>query len=167
VESFNIAIYLDEKYPAPQYPAIFPPGTRSIQNLLVNQYFPIIVGSIGPVIGPKVPLILDSRSIEYLQRTRGERLKPLSDGEVAQKWQEVFEQFAAMSKSLEINGGGEPFFTGDRVSFFDFALGGLFHMVQKVDSARLREILEWQDGKWDIYWKGVQKIENNSSEVIR
>ncbi|QRW22902.1 glutathione S-transferase [Rhizoctonia solani] len=158
-DSFKIAIYLDDKYPAPKYPAIFAP------------YFPTIGVSIGPIFAPLLPRLLDDRSTEYLNRTRGDRTKPLPDDVAAQKWEQVREKFAAFSKSLQLNDGTKdegPFIMGNIVSFLDFAVGGMVHWIKSLegeDSARLNDVLEWEGGRWARHWEAMKAIENKSSRV--
>ncbi|GAB1521984.1 hypothetical protein RhiTH_005083 [Rhizoctonia solani] len=170
-DSFKIAIYLDDKYPAPKYPAIFAPGTRSLQHLIVTQYFPTIGVSIGPIFAPLLPRLLDDRSTGYLNRTRGDRTKPLPDDVAAQKWEQVREKFAAFSKSLQLNDGTKdegPFIMGNIVSFLDFAVGGMVHWIKSLegeDSARLNDVLEWEGGRWARHWEAMKAIENKSSRV--
>jgi glutathione S-transferase len=166
-ESFKIAIYLDEKYPAPQYPAIFLPGTPSIQHLLINQYFPAVTNSIVLVVSPKVVQLLDPQSLEYLKRTRAEMFKAPLEDDIDKKRQDAQEKLFVMGKSLEFRDGNGLFIMGDQVSFIDFAVGGWFHLIQRAEPAWLREILEWQDGRWGNFWEHVQKIETNSSEISR
>ncbi|KAH7342044.1 hypothetical protein B0J17DRAFT_704531 [Rhizoctonia solani] len=37
-DSFNIAIYLDKTYPAPKFPAVFPPGMRAVQKITYDLF---------------------------------------------------------------------------------------------------------------------------------
>ncbi|CAE6477970.1 hypothetical protein ACGC1H_002714 [Rhizoctonia solani] len=170
-DSFKIALYLDDKYPTPKYPAIFSPGTRSLQDLLVTQYVPTIHAHIVPIIMPKMLHLLDARSAEYIQRHRSEKFKALSDDLAAQKWADAREKFVALNKSVELNDGTKdagPFITGNVVSFIDFSLGSLIYWIGKVegeDSPRLKEMLEWQGGRWSRHWQAIQEIENRSSRV--
>lgn len=170
-DSFKIALYLDDKYPSPQYPLLFPSGTRTIQHLLMTQYYPLVGASISSLFHPSVPRILDHRSAEYMRRTRGERMIPLSEEAAAEKWKEVREKLEVLGKSLQLNDGTKeagPFIMGDRVAFMDFALGGVFYWIKNLegsDSPRLKEMLEWQDGRWETLWKRIQEIEMNSSQV--
>ncbi|CAE6479576.1 unnamed protein product [Rhizoctonia solani] len=170
-DSFKIAVYLDEKYPAPKYPAIFPPGTRSLQHLLMTQYFPTIGVCIGPIFLPKMPHLLDARSVEYWKRTNGKLLEPLPDDVAASKWEEARQKFVAFSKSVAINDGTKdegPFIMGNIVTFLDFAIGGTFHWIKNIegeDSVRLKEMLEWEGGRWYKHRQAIQEIENKSSRV--
>ncbi|KAB5588221.1 hypothetical protein CTheo_8335 [Ceratobasidium theobromae] len=153
-ESFNIAIYLDDKYPAPKYPAIFPPWNAFSSNLIVAQYFPTIIGNVAAVLSPGIFRILDLRSMEYVKHTRGDSLRPLSEQQETIMWQGAHDSFAAMSKALDAEGEDGPYL-GDQVSFVDFGLGGLLHLMEKVDPSRLEEVLKWQSGRWRNFWRGI------------
>ncbi|KAH7337657.1 hypothetical protein B0J17DRAFT_629209 [Rhizoctonia solani] len=164
-ESFAIAIYLDEKYPAPKYPAIFPLGTRGVQHLLVNQYIPSLAALMIPLLYPKLPQLLDEQSMDYIRRTRSpEALKPLPKEEVTKRWQEVQDKFNGLAKALDLN-GREGFIMGSQPSFIDFLFGGLFNYMEKLDGAQMKEIAGWNDGKWGKYWGRLQEIEQNSSHL--
>ncbi|CAE6530460.1 unnamed protein product [Rhizoctonia solani] len=170
LDSFKIAVYLDEKYPAPEYPAIFTPGTRSLQHLLVTHYYPILSANIVPILLSKTLQILDPRSVEHMCHHWGDHRKPLPDDVVAQKWAEARKNFADLHNSVEFNDGtidAGPFIAGKVVSFVDFALGGLFYWISNVegDSPYLQRILEWQGGRWKRHWDAIQEIENRSSRV--
>ncbi|KAJ1307246.1 hypothetical protein OPQ81_001359 [Rhizoctonia solani] len=171
-DSFKIALYLDKTYPAPQYPSIFAPGTAGLQHMFISNYRTSVAAPIYLLIHPQVPRILDARSAEYMRRTRGARLTPLSESEAAEKWKEAREIFSGLAQSLALNdetGAVGPFMMGDRVSFVDFALAGAIYWIRNVegpDSVRLKEMLEWDDGRWDKHWKAIQEIENKSSEIV-
>ncbi|KDN50790.1 hypothetical protein RSAG8_01288, partial [Rhizoctonia solani AG-8 WAC10335] len=60
-DSFKIALYLDKAYPAPQYPAIFAPGTAGFQHMLMSDRRKSFVAPIYPLIHPQIPRILDPR----------------------------------------------------------------------------------------------------------
>ncbi|KAG9104793.1 hypothetical protein FRC06_009262 [Ceratobasidium sp. 370] len=143
-DSFKIAVYLDDKYPAPRYPLVFPPGTRALQHLLVTQYW---------------------------YRTRGDRFKPLPEDVASKMWQEVAQKWDAFGKSLEFNNNtaeAGPFIMGNQVTFVDFAVGGVFHFFKQIegeDSTRLEEMMQWQEGKWKALRNGILSIEKSSSGV--
>jgi glutathione S-transferase len=170
-DSFKIAIYLDDKYPSPQYPVIMPPGTRAIQHMLFTTYYPPLSALVVALFYHLAPQHLDERTVEYWYRTRPEKAKPLPEDEAAKKWEELRQKFESLSKSLSFNDGTNetgPFIMGNRASFIDFAIGGFFYFIQRMkgkDSAQLKEMVEWQGGRWINYWKGIQEIENNSSQV--
>ncbi|KDN39822.1 hypothetical protein RSAG8_08614, partial [Rhizoctonia solani AG-8 WAC10335] len=164
-DSFNIAVYLDEKYPAPQYPSIFRPGTRSIEHLFIHQYLPIIARTGSAVVMPKVAHILDEGSIEYIKRTRGVSFDALPAEEADERWKAFREKFFDIGKSLDYKDEDGPFMTGSKPSMADFAIGGWFHLLQQIDPTELEKILEWHDGRWRSFWKHIQYIEHRSSRV--
>ncbi|CAE7202200.1 unnamed protein product [Rhizoctonia solani] len=168
-DSFKIALYLDEKYPAPKYPAIFSPGTHGLQSLLMTEYLPTLVSVILPLCLPNLTRILDSRSIEYIKHTRGVNVLPasLTQAEKVQLLKNAQQKFEALSHSLDLNGGSGSFILGSQVSFVDFAIGGLLDFVQKSerDSTIFEEVLGWSDGKLKTYWEKIQQIETSSPEV--
>ncbi|KAH7337663.1 hypothetical protein B0J17DRAFT_599198 [Rhizoctonia solani] len=170
-DSFKIALYLDEKYPAPEYPSIFSPGTHGLQNLLMTEYFPTLVSAVVPLCAPNLLRILDSRSIDYIKRTRGASFipNPLSEEAKLQSLKKAQQAFENLMHSLDLNDGSGPFVLGTQVSFIDFSMGGLLHFVQKSgkeDSAVFEAILSWSEGKWGIYWNKIQQIETSSPEVL-
>lgn len=172
MDSFKIALYLDSKYPAPHYPVVFPLGSCGIQNLLITQYLSALGGALDPIILPSVPLRLDARSAEYWYRTRGDRFKPLSEDEIATKWEVVREKWSALGASLDFNQGTShdgPFVMGKQISFVDFAVGGEIYFLLKVegkDSARFKEILEWQGGRWKALWDRIVELETTGSTQL-
>ncbi|CAE6530434.1 unnamed protein product [Rhizoctonia solani] len=169
-DSFGIALYLDEKYPAPKYPAIFSPGTHGLQKLLMSEYFPTLVSAIIPICAPNLLQLLDSRSLEYLRRTRGANFipEPLAKDDKVQLIKKAQQTFENLAQFLELNNGIGPFILGSQVSFVDFSIGGLLNFIQKSekDPAVFTEVLNWSGGKWGAYWEGIQQIERGSLEAL-
>ncbi|KAG8692564.1 hypothetical protein FRC09_011112 [Ceratobasidium sp. 395] len=171
-DSFKIAVYLDDKYPAPQYPVVFPPGTRALQHLIVTEYYPTVAVSLAPLISPSVPERLDERGAEYWYRTRGNRFQPPTEEAAAKLRQEVAQKWDGIAKSLDFNNNTAepgPFLMGNQISFADFAIGGVFHFFQQIqgeDSVLLGEMMRWQGGRWKGLRDRFLSIERNSSEVV-
>ncbi|KAG8746506.1 hypothetical protein FRC10_004640 [Ceratobasidium sp. 414] len=175
VESFDIAVYLDDKYPTPKYPAIFPPGTRALQKLTTGVFTDEIGYSLAPFALPLVagPGFLDDRGREYFLRTREQRLKVLEDPAEtgSKKWGEIHDKWDAFGKQLDYNSGpGEqgPFVMGNEMSFMDFAIGGMFHWLRRAeggDMPRWKDMSEWQGGRWARLWAEIEKLEKASTEV--
>ncbi|CAE6417093.1 unnamed protein product [Rhizoctonia solani] len=165
-DSFKIAVYLDEKYSAPEYPTIFRPGTRSLEHLFIHQYLPIIARTGSAVVMPKLGHILDNESIEYIKRTRSVSFDPLPAEEADEKWKAFREKFFEMGKSLDYKDEDGPFITGSKPSIVDLAIGGWFHLLQRIAPSELEKILDWNDGRWGSFWKQIQDIEHRSSCVV-
>ncbi|QRV89953.1 glutathione S-transferase [Ceratobasidium sp. AG-Ba] len=172
-DSFKIALYLEDKYPSPQYPSLFPPGTRAFHSLF-TETFTALFEPLRPTLLPLVgrPGFLDSRGEEYFRRTRGERFgKPLDqvakeDG--PRSWEEAREKWNAFGKHLAQNKSG-PFVMGDQISYADLMLGALFYWVRVIepgDEMKLwKDMSSWQDGRWGKLWAEVEQYTQKSSEV--
>ncbi|CAE6485262.1 unnamed protein product [Rhizoctonia solani] len=175
-DSFNIAEYLDAKYPAPKYPLAIPPGTRALQKIAVESFNsevgPALIPIALPLIG--VPGLLDEPGREYFVRTRttwfGDLSKLLDTS--PEKWAIVQEKWGKFSKAIDIGdspSGAGPFVMGKQVSFADFAIGGFIHWLRKIDEeglSRWKPISEWEGGRWTRYWDEIEKIEKNSAEIV-
>ncbi|KAJ1301081.1 hypothetical protein OPQ81_003499 [Rhizoctonia solani] len=161
-DSFKIAMYLDEKYPAPQYAPIFKPSTRSLQHLFIHRHLPIIARTGSTVVMSKLKHVLDDGSIEYIKRTRGVLFNPLPEEEADETWKAFREKFFDIGKSLDYRDEDGPFITGSRPSIADFAIGGWFHLLQRIAPSQLEKILDWHDGRWRLFWTHIQDIEQRS-----
>ncbi|KAG9090633.1 hypothetical protein FRC07_012048, partial [Ceratobasidium sp. 392] len=130
-ESFNIAVYLDDKYPAPKYPVVFPNGTRPLQKVASEQFTYEIGFALMPIVVPHIaqqPKFLDDRGHKYFCRTReawfGDLTEMAKSG--AEKWGEILKKWDDFGTKLDLNKGTKedgPFVMGNQVSFADFAIG--------------------------------------------
>jgi glutathione S-transferase len=168
-ESFDIAVYLDDKYPAPKYPTVLPAGTRPLQKIFVEHYFGHIAGPIFPLIHPRAPELLDEPGQEYLYRTKGgkDKFAPITETEAIHQLAEACEKWEAFAQTLDLNGNGNagPFVMGDKVTFVDFVVGGVLFFLHKVegDQGKIwKEVMGWHDGKWAGLWKELKVIEKKS-----
>lgn len=174
VESFNIAIYLDKTYPAPNYPAIFSPGTHALQKISSEAFTNGVGYALMPVALPLVarPGFLDDRGCEYFCRTRKVDINKLSDLTEAgsKKWSAIRELWDDFGKQLDVNVGIEegPFVMGKQMSFIDFAIGGMFHWIRRAEGGemlRWKDMAQWQGGRWARLWAEIEKLEKNSTEL--
>jgi glutathione S-transferase len=174
-DSFNIAVYLDDKYPAPIYPVVLPDGTRALQKV-ASDLFTYEVGY--PLMSIVVPLIarpgfLDNHGREYFCRTREAWFGNLSDlaKSEPEKWKEIHKKWDEFGKKLDLNNGTNengPFVMGDHISFADFAVGGMILWLRRAeggDMHRWKEMSEWQGGRWARIWAETEKLEKDSTEV--
>ncbi|KAG8688986.1 hypothetical protein FRC11_004358 [Ceratobasidium sp. 423] len=171
VESFDIAMYLDKTYPAPEYPAVFPPGTHAVQKITSDLY----MNEVGYMLLPATrPLqaragFLDERGREYFLKSREEIFKRTSiDTSIGSKyWGDIHEKWNWFGEVLDLNEEG-PFVTGKKISFTDFAIGGIISFVRRVEGGEMRmwkAIAEWQGGRWARLWAEIEKLEKDSTEV--
>ncbi|CAE6448847.1 unnamed protein product [Rhizoctonia solani] len=174
VESFNIALYLDQKYPEPKYPVVIPFGTQALQKIATS-YITSAALNFGSVILPCAVArtdFLDEKGREYYIRTRkmiyGTDLRELAP-EADQNSVKSKEKWEALGHELDLGGQEGPFVMGNRISFADFTIGGIIHWVQKCEGgemARWKDMSTWQDGRWGAFWKEISKLESDSSEII-
>ncbi|KDN50781.1 hypothetical protein RSAG8_01279, partial [Rhizoctonia solani AG-8 WAC10335] len=176
VGSFDIAVYLDAKYPAPKYPLAIPPGTRALQKIAAEQFNSEVGFALVPIALPLIgtPGFLDEPGREHFVRTRtawfGELSKLLDAS--PEKWAIVEEKWDKFSKAIDLNDSSSeagPFVMGKQVSFADFAIGGFINWLRKVDEEgmpRWKRVSEWQGGRWARYWNEVEKIEKSSTEIV-
>ncbi|KAG8689757.1 hypothetical protein FRC11_000771 [Ceratobasidium sp. 423] len=176
VDSLNIAVYLDAKYPAPKYPLVIPPGTRALQKIATEQFNSEVGFALVPIALPLIgmPGFLDEAGREHFVRTRtawfGDLSKLLDTS--PEKWAVVEEKWDKFNKAFDCNNDASeagPFIMGKRVSFADFAIGGFINWIQRVDEEgmpRWRHVSEWQGGRWARYWNEIEKLEKNSAQVV-
>lgn len=176
VDSFDIAIYLDDKYPAPHYPLVFSSGTRPLQKIGHTLFSYEVLRTFLPIVVPLVaaPGFLDERGTEYFKRTREEWFGNLSDlaKAVPEKWEDARKKWDDFGTKLDLNKETDeegPFVMGDRISFIDFAIGGGIVWLQRAEGGDLtkwNEMAEWQGGRWARLWAEIEKLEKDSTEVV-
>ncbi|CAE6394512.1 hypothetical protein BN14_04703 [Rhizoctonia solani AG-1 IB] len=171
VESFDIAVYLDKTYPAPQYPAVFPPGTRAIQKITTDLFMNEVGYALLPSLVPLTarPGFLDERGREHFLKTREQYFKTIpADTSVGSKfWGDAHEKWQWFGTTLDLNEEG-PFVMGKQISFADFAVGGILFFVRHVEGGEMKKwkaIAEWQGGQWARLWTEIEKLEKDSTEV--
>ncbi|CAE7132776.1 unnamed protein product [Rhizoctonia solani] len=171
VESFDIAVYLDKTYPAPKYPAVFPPGTRAVQKITSELYTNEVGYAILPALLPLTARsgFLDERGREHFLKTRKGVFKQLpADTSIGSKfWGDVHDKWKWFGEILDLNEDG-PFVTGKQISFTDFAIGGIIFFLRRVEGGEMRmwkAMSEWQGGRWVRLWAEIEKLEKDSAEI--
>ncbi|QRV75322.1 glutathione S-transferase [Ceratobasidium sp. AG-Ba] len=166
-DSFKIAMYLDEKYPASQYPIVLPLATRPLQKIFIEQHFFTFVRPLFPFIRPiAINMFMDADEREGLfKRTNPDHFNPPTKEAAAQSLAEAREKWTELGQALELGAGS--FVMGDVPTLADFAIGGILDVFYKAqgDSDVWREAMVWQDGKWDRYWKEIQALEKKTPEL--
>ncbi|EUC65040.1 glutathione S-transferase, putative [Rhizoctonia solani AG-3 Rhs1AP] len=171
VESFDIAVYLDKTYLAPKHPVVFPPGTRAVQkitsDLYMNQVGYMILPAVLPLVGQAG--FLDERGRQHFLKAREEAFKRFpADTSIGSKyWGDIHEKWSWFGGVLDLNEEG-PFVTGERISFTDFAIGGIISFLRRVEGGEMRiwkAISEWQGGRWARLWAEIERLEKDSTEL--
>ncbi|KAF8695705.1 Glutathione S-transferase, N-terminal domain, partial [Rhizoctonia solani] len=173
MDSFEIAVYLDSKYPGPDYPTVIPHGMRDMQKL-ASDYIMSVGISFAPVILPFAairPGFLDEKGHEYYTRTRKAMFgKDLSEVMESSKenWMKAKAKWEALGNSLNLRDEG-PFVMGKQMTFVDFALGCMLQAIRVYEGGEMtlwKDMSSWQDGLWGSFWVEIERVEANSSEVL-
>ncbi|KAG8679884.1 hypothetical protein FRC08_016674 [Ceratobasidium sp. 394] len=170
-DSFKIALYLEDKYPSPAYPSLFPPGTHAFHSLF-TEHFTSLIQPLAPTMLPLVGRhgFLDDRGEEYYRRTRqarfGKSLEQLAEDGV-RAWGNVREKWDEFGKRLDLNKSG-PFVMGEQISYADLMLGAAFCWIRVAEGGDMklwRDMSGWQNGRWGKLWSEIEKFVQDSSEV--
>ncbi|KAG8682626.1 hypothetical protein FRC09_016638 [Ceratobasidium sp. 395] len=174
-ESFNIAVYLDDKYPAPKHPTVFPDGTRALQKVASEHITYEIGFALMPIVVPHIaqPGFLDERGHEYFCRTREAWFGDLNElaKSGTEKWGEIVKKWDDIGAKYDLNKGSKedgPFVMGGQVSFADFAVGGMILWLRRAeggDMPRWKEIAQRQNGRWARVWTELEKLEQDSTQI--
>ncbi|KAH7333809.1 hypothetical protein B0J17DRAFT_674186 [Rhizoctonia solani] len=166
VDSFKIALYLDDKYSNPRYPALFPPGTRALQRVFAEHASTLIypmASTMLPLVGR--PGFLDDRGEEYYRRSRearlGKSLEQLAE-ESRQSWGQVKESWDKLGCLIDSKRSNEvsPFVMENQISYADLLLVAVFCWVKSAETEDKRlwgEISQWQEGRWRTLWDDVEE----------
>jgi glutathione S-transferase len=159
-DSVPIALHLDEVFPAPEYPALFPNGQAS---------YALLVARIADILD-------EPRGKEYFIQTRSESLgKPLSEvrptdqGEAARLVEEMKKKMGVIIQMLK--GGGRkkagPFFEGDQPGLADFIFQAFMLWVKVADEEVWNELVAVGNGEVRALWDAVYPwVEGQGEEVV-
>jgi len=154
-DSLPIALHLDEAFPAPEYPALFPSDGSYALAAAVDELI-----SVGyRMVLPKVPHILDPRGREYFNRTRSERFgKPLAEvapkgEELAQIRKTVEARLSALADMLKGKEGKKgPFFDGETPGYADLVLVATLAWFERADHADWERMVKVGGGELRRLW---------------
>ncbi|TFY51248.1 hypothetical protein EVJ58_g10669 [Rhodofomes roseus] len=182
MDSYQIAIYLDETYP--ETPAILPPETRVFQTAFQHALGNVLHYKVVPVFLHQVSKALNPRSREYFIETRegfmGRTLEDLSpppgSAEHAERWADIEKAFGVVTSWIEsagdgrlLLGGGGPDGENGKVTHADTDLAGLLVMTRLVfgaDSQEWKLIEGFNGGRWkryDAYFKFERVFEGQTA----
>ena len=128
VESFAIALYLDETYP--DTPRLFPPGTTAAVALYDQQFQESYLQPLLPLSVITTYYILTPRGQEFFRLTREkayqkklEEIAPLAEVETRKGLlEQVKEGLTKLASYHEKNGEDKLFYFGETVSYADFII---------------------------------------------
>ncbi|QRV90016.1 glutathione S-transferase [Ceratobasidium sp. AG-Ba] len=172
-DTFNIAKYLDEKYPAPRYPVILPQGTLALQKTFVDNFATIGGPLFQSFIRPYFPSkYLTEPALNYLICSRGvtrESYSHLKGEEATNKLAEIRQKWEGLAENFKLNNEG-IFAMGKTISFADFAVGGMLFALNRAEGDNgevWKEVMQWSGGRWCEYWNEIKAIKDGkSAEVV-
>ncbi|PPQ72101.1 hypothetical protein CVT26_006879 [Gymnopilus dilepis] len=163
--SFDIAEYLDQKYP--NSPRIFPHNSAGIQAPFAGA-FAAHVKPIWNFLVPPECEILNPRSAEWFRQSREkefgvarlEDITPTGDRRV-KEWKKVERGFAKIDAWYAKNGGSGPFIWATPC-WADFVVGGYLAWIRAAlgeESEEWRDFTSWHGGRWKALAEGLKKYE--------
>lgn len=155
-----IARALDELYPPPQNPALFPFRHSQEHTDQVQDVIKRLLPFARRLIIPSVPHILDERGREYFFKTRREwfrvnnlnDLRPKSQIESEELWCELEKEITPVIELLQANGG--PFVEGKVPSYPDFVMVAFLAWWLRVDRQAYERLVTLGGGALKILWDG-------------
>ncbi|GAD97222.1 hypothetical protein AN2592.2 [Paecilomyces variotii No. 5] len=174
VDSLPIALHLEQAFPAPSYPSIFPSGDGSyalalavgfITNSLISKGYRLLM--------PNVPDRLDERGSKYFHETRTVRFgKPLAEllPKDQQEYDEIWKGFekdlltwTAMLKGKPGKKG--PFFEGEKAGYADIIAVSFMAWYERMDNETFQKMLKVGDGELKaLYDASVQWVDGQGEE---
>ncbi|KAJ3533355.1 hypothetical protein NMY22_g7363 [Coprinellus aureogranulatus] len=161
-ESLAIAEYIDAAYPAPEYPALFKPGTKGLLRAFAAALdrIPTVLPTVYPFVIPVTFPIVKERSKEYFRTTReahfnrGGGNRKLEDvipkgEEKVEAWAKVQAAFSTIASWYAAEGG--DWIMGESVSYADLVVSAYLIWIKRIlkeDSDDWREVERWDGGRW-------------------
>ncbi|KAF8508653.1 hypothetical protein JB92DRAFT_2951855 [Gautieria morchelliformis] len=156
-ESFLIAEYLNETYPTPSTGALFPPGTKALQQLFSDHFFKNVVMVTLPMGVPEMFKHLNEGSRPYWRLTR----EPILGGKLeevcpkgSEKWNGVWDElekaFGVLAALLDKNGKeGNTLVMGTHPTFSDFVIAAFLEPHFHLCPEEWQRMRTWNGGKWE------------------
>jgi len=150
-DSFNIAIYLDEKYP--DSPPLFPGDSRAAIAAFLHLFNIHVVNHVLPMVVPAATLHLNPPSQEYCRRGKAlnvtlEECYP-GGPEREEAMRRVQAGLSMVSDFYDRNGSQTPFFFGDKFSFADaVVVARLLSMKLYLLEPEWQAVQTFNQGRW-------------------
>jgi glutathione S-transferase len=173
-DSLPIAVYLDEAFPAPQYPALFPSGDASYALVVAVEKIvrAAIMSKAFPLVLPNVAEFLDDKGKQYFQETRKvwfqktlTELRPKNE-EAAQSLREEFkEELSVFGEMLKGKKGKEgPFLEGSKPGYADLVIAANLGFFERADKETFEALLDVGDGAFRKLWDACLPWVNGQGE---
>jgi glutathione S-transferase len=154
-DSFPIALHLEELFPAPEYPSLFPSEGSFALALAVQKLISGAIAKGFTIVVPKVADILEPRCSEFFHRTRTATFgKPLS--EVAPKPEQLEKTWKPLRAELEVlasmlkgkKGKSGPFLEGEKAGYGDFLIVSFLAWFERADPKDWEKLIAIGDGEF-------------------
>lgn len=166
-DSWNIAVYLEETYPAPTYKALFPgSGTRVLQYAFNKAMFQVFPDELIQLVVYDTTKWLNPESRDYFynkhSKIRGpiEELAPHDTQKREQVWERLRKNLDALSAEYDRNGEDTPFVMGNTLSYADFIPGGFIMWNKRVlSTGELEKFKSLNGGRWARWMEALEPYE--------
>lgn len=172
-DSLPIALHLDEAFPAPEYPPLFPSGDASYAlALAVQRILGDAIGKCYMLIMPKVADILDDRGSKYFHETRAKRFgKPLPEllpktAEAVQAvWDDLKKELGVLEEMLRGKKNKEgPFLEGTKPGYADLLIVAWLAWFERTDKETFEVLMGIGDGAFRKLWDASLPWVNGQGE---
>nr|GAT50901.1 glutathione transferase fungal specific class A [Mycena chlorophos] len=157
-DSFDIAVYLDKTYPAPEYPPLMPPNSGGFALIAAFD------AAMGPLLAAAFPFafpgthaLFNPPSANYFRKEREEKLgmkleeylpPPGSEYEKTQ-WAKVKASFGTIDGWMVAGGPENKFFGGQGPNYADFYVAAVVVWLSAVVSQdKWADMKTWHEGRW-------------------
>jgi glutathione S-transferase len=161
IDSFPIALHLEQAFPAPSYPTIFPSGDSSYPLARAVEYtVGNLINKSYMIIMPRVADKLDERGSKYFHETRTVRfgkplpeLLPKNQQEYDAIWKEMEKELETWSIMLKGKPGKKgPFFEGEKLGYADIVAVSYLAWFERMEKGTFDKMLKVGDGELKALW---------------
>ncbi|KAF7322483.1 hypothetical protein HMN09_00026700 [Mycena chlorophos] len=157
-DSFEIAVYLDKTYPAPEYPPLMPPNSGGFGLIAAfDAAMGPLLAEVFPFAFPGTHALFNPPSADYFRREREPKLgmtleeylpPPGSEYEKTQ-WAKVKASFGTIDGWIAAGGPENAFFGGHGPNYADFYVAAVLVWLSVVVSQdKWADMKTWHGGRW-------------------
>lgn len=173
-DSLPIALHLDETFPQPEYPPLFPSGDASYALALAVEKILANAGVKGfPLIMPNVADILDDRGSKYFHETRERffgkplaEMRPTTDDGVQAIWDDMQRDLTVLARMLtgRTKGKEGPFLEGAKPGYADLEIAAWLAWWERADKGMWEKMMDLGDGAFRRLWDASLQWVNGQGE---
>lgn len=173
--TFPIALHLEETFPIPQYPSIFPNGDSSYAlAVAVERLVGVAMSKAYPLVVPLIPLTKGDRGAAYYNETRKKafgvpltEMRPKTKEGLQKIWEETKKELEVFTAMLSGKKGKKgPFFEGEKPGYADLMLVAWLAIVERLDKETFEVFLTTGDGSLHQLWEALLPYVNGQGEEV-